>query len=134
MTGRAVPTPETETSESPKRGPGIGRSTLINLLGLLVPTVVGLATVPLYLHQIGEIRYGVLLLAFTFLGYFGAILLYFLGQWLFAAIFRIPAELRPEMENAVPWLAAIVPLTAVISVLAGALEARQSFPPSISAR
>ncbi len=61
------------------------------------------------------------------MGIIGAILLYFLGQWLFAAIFRIPAELRPEMENAVPWLAAIVPLTAVISVLAGALEARQAF-------
>ncbi|WP_226834518.1 flippase [Acidithiobacillus ferriphilus] len=160
--------PPPKASEDPKHGPSIGRSTLINLLGLLVPTVVGLATVPLYLHQIGEIRYGVLLLAFTFLGYFGAfdlglgravaqrvarqdnvqdrnhtfwtafllsigmgiigaILLYFLGQWLFAAIFRIPVELRPEMENAVPWLAAIVPLTAVISVLAGALEARQSF-------
>ncbi|WP_081919553.1 flippase [Acidithiobacillus ferrivorans] len=168
MTDRAAPTPDSEASENPKHGPSIGRSTLINLLGLLVPTVVGLATVPLYLHQIGEIRYGVLLLAFTFLGYFGAfdlglgravaqrvarqdsvedrnhtfwtafllstgmgiigaIFLYFLGQWLFAAIFRIPAELRPEMENAVPWLAAIVPLTAVISVLAGALEARQAF-------
>ncbi len=157
-----------DAAESPPRGPGIGRSTLINLAGLLVPTVVSLVTVPLYLHWIGEIRYGVLLLAFTFLGYFGAfdlglgravaqrvarqedvtgrnqtfwtaffislgmglvgaVVLYFLGQWLFAAVFHIPANLRGEMVRAVPWLAAIVPLTALISVLAGALEARQAF-------
>jgi O-antigen/teichoic acid export membrane protein len=120
------------------------------------------------LHWIGEIRYGILLLAFTFLGYFGAFdlglgravaqrvarqdsiddrnrtfwtafiisavmgivgaaILYFLGEWLFAVVFRLPADLRPEMVTAVPWLAAIVPLTAVISVLAGTLEARQAF-------
>lgn len=158
--------PASETRK--EKNPGIGRSTLINLAGLLVPTIVGLATVPLYLKEIGEVRYGVLLLAFTFLGYFGAfdlglgravaqriarqdditernhtfwtaflissamgiiggIILFFLGHWLFATIFRIPANLRAEMENAIPWLAAIVPLTAVISVLAGALEARQAF-------
>ncbi|MEY2335529.1 flippase [Acidithiobacillus ferrianus] len=146
----------------------IARSTLINFSGLLVPTIVSLATVPLYLHYIGEIRYGILLLAFAFLGYFGAfdlglgravaqriarqdsvvdrnhtfwtafifsaamgivgaVILYFLGGWLFASVLRLPANLRPEMVTAVPWLAAIVPLTAVISVLAGALEARQSF-------
>lgn len=61
------------------------------------------------------------------IGIMGAAILYFLGEWLFAAVFRIPADLRPEMVTAVPWLAAIVPLTAVISVLAGALEARQAF-------
>lgn len=155
-------------SEGKQHGPRIGRSTLINLIGLLVPTLVSLVTVPLYLQLIGEVRYGVLLLAFSFLGYFGAfdlglgravaqrvahqddvternhtfwtaffvsagmgllgaVIIYFLGQWLFATIFHIPANLRTEMEGAVPWLAAIVPLTAVISVLAGAMEARQAF-------
>ncbi|MBU2790610.1 flippase [Acidithiobacillus caldus] len=130
--------------------------------------MVGLVTVPLYLRLIGEVRYGVLLLAFTLLGYFGAfdlglgravaqriarqedhaqrnhtfwtafilsagmgllggIVLYFLGQWLFAEIFQIPANLRGEAQRAIPWLAAIVPLIALISVLAGALEARQAF-------
>ncbi|WP_319653274.1 flippase [Acidithiobacillus ferridurans] len=168
MNNHAPSSQPSDTAASPPRSPGIGRSTLINLAGLLVPTVVSLVTVPLYLHWIGEVRYGVLLLAFTFLGYFGAfdlglgravaqrvarledvtgrnqtfwtafflslgmglvgaIVLYFLGQWLFAAVFHIPANLRGEMERAVPWLAAIVPLTAVISVLAGALEARQAF-------
>jgi O-antigen/teichoic acid export membrane protein len=148
--------------------PRIARSTLINLAGLLIPTVVSLATVPLYLRWIGEVRYGVLLLAFTLLGYFGAfdlglgravaqrvarqesteernrtfwtafilsagmgvlggIVLYFLGHWLFAEIFQIPAALRGEVQKAIPWLAAIVPLIALISVLAGTLEARQAF-------
>lgn len=148
--------------------PRIARSTLINLAGLLIPTVVSLATVPLYLRWIGEVRYGVLLLAFTLLGYFGAfdlglgravaqrvarqesseernrtfwtafilsagmgvlggIVLYFLGHWLFAEIFQIPAALRGEAQKAIPWLAAIVPLVALISVLAGTLEARQAF-------
>ncbi len=148
--------------------PRIARSTLINLAGLLIPTVVSLATVPLYLRWIGEVRYGVLLLAFTLLGYFGAfdlglgravaqrvarqksteernrtfwtafilsagmgllggIILYFLGHWLFAEIFQIPVALRGEAQKAIPWLAAIVPLIALISVLAGTLEARQAF-------
>ena len=148
--------------------PRIARSTLINLAGLLIPTVVSLATVPLYLRWIGEVRYGVLLLAFTLLGYFGAfdlglgravaqrvarqesaeernhtfwtafilsagmgvlggVILYFLGHWLFADIFQIPAALRGEAQKAIPWLAAIVPLIALISVLAGTLEARQAF-------
>ncbi len=148
--------------------PRIARSTLINLAGLLIPTVVSLATVPLYLRWIGEVRYGVLLLAFTLLGYFGAfdlglgravaqrvarqesseernrtfwtafilsagmgmlggVILYFLGHWLFADIFQIPAMLRGEAQKAIPWLAAIVPLSALISVLAGTLEARQAF-------
>ena len=148
--------------------PRIARSTLVNLAGLLVPTVTSLATVPLYLRWIGEVRYGVLLLAFTLLGYFGAfdlglgravaqrvarqesseernrtfwtafilsgsvgvlggIILYFFGHWLFAEIFQIPATLRGEAQKAIPWLAAIVPLIALISVLAGTLEARQAF-------
>ena len=151
-----------------KHTPRIARSTLINLAGLLIPTVVSLATVPLYLRWIGEVRYGVLLLAFTLLGYFsafdlglgravaqrvarqesavernrtfwtafilsagmgvlGGIILYFLGHWLFAEVFQIPAALRGEAQKAIPWLAAIVPLVALISVLAGTLEARQAF-------
>ncbi|MGE0049290.1 MAG: flippase [Acidithiobacillus sp.] len=154
------------TSSHPRSS--VARSTLINLVGLLVPAAVSLVTVPLYLEWIGEVRYGVLLLAFSFLGYFGAfdlglgravaqrvarqddaagrnrtfwtafilsagmgllgaVVLYFLGQWLFANIFHIPTNLRTEMDSAIPWLAAIVPLTAVISVLAGAMEARQAF-------
>lgn len=52
--------------------PSIRKATLINLAGLVLPVLTGLITVPLYLRWIGDTRYGVLLLAFTFLGYFGA--------------------------------------------------------------
>lgn len=146
----------------------IGRSTFINLAGLLIPTFVSLITVPLYLRWIGEVRFGVLLLAFSLLGYLGAfdlglgravaqrianqetsdernrtfwsafylsagmgvlggIILYFIGHWLFAEIFRMPASLRGEAQKAIFWLAAMVPMIAIISVLAGTLEARQAF-------
>jgi len=148
--------------------PRIARATFINLIGLITPTLVALVTVPLYLRYVGETRYGILLLAFTLLGYFGAfdlglgravaqriarlesvrernrtfwtalllsvgmgllggIILYLLGHWLFAQVFQIPSTLRSDAQGAIPWLAAIVPVIAIVSVLTGTLEARQAF-------
>src|SRR5436190_18035712 len=48
------------------------KNTVINVVGSALPLVVSIVTVPVYVRAIGTEQYGVLLLVWALLGYFGA--------------------------------------------------------------
>ena len=61
------------------------------------------------------------------MGTIGAIVLWTAGHFLLANLLNVPAEFRPELLSAMPWLAAAVPVATVVSVLIGSLEGRERF-------
>ena len=83
----------------------VGKNTAYNLMGFIIPTVLGLATVPAYISLIGPARYGVLSLVWLILGYFG---LFDLG--LGRATTQRIAELRdaPQQDRAIAFNTALI--------------------------
>jgi len=49
----------------------VKRHTTYNLFGSVVPILISVLTVPLFLHLVGDTRFGIIALVWIFLGYFG---------------------------------------------------------------
>lgn len=63
--------PSPPNASRPTSSRGVVGNLLINFIGGLVPLVVALVTVPLYIGVLGLDRYGIILIAWALLGYFG---------------------------------------------------------------
>jgi len=60
-------------------------------------------------------------------GLIGGVVLYFAAKPFFMSTFKMPYNMRTEVLESLPWLAASVPLSIVTGVLGGAMQARESF-------
>ena len=102
---------------APRRRNGVARHTAINFAGQFSGNLISFITVPVYFHLIGAERFGVLSLAWLFLGYFSAFDLG-LGR---ATSFRIAAlrDGSPEARARAFWTATAVNLG--VGVIGGAV-------------
>lgn len=61
------------------------------------------------------------------LGLLGGVVILPVAHWMFATEIKMPANLRPEMLTAAPWLALALPITLVTQVLRGAMQGAEQF-------
>lgn len=99
-------------------------NTLLNVFAQLVPVVVGLVTVPLIVRGLGKERFGLLSLAWAFLGY-SVVLEMGLGRAITKFVAEALGRGRQDEIPALLWTAAVA--QAVLGVL-GALIAGASVP------
>jgi O-antigen/teichoic acid export membrane protein len=87
-----------------RSGTGLAGNTLILTAGTLVQTVVALVTVPLYLSELGEARFGAFVIVGVIVGYFGL-----LDRALNAGVQNEVARLGedPETRSRIIWTGAI---------------------------
>lgn len=78
---------------------GIGRATLLNTLGTIIPGLAMILTVPLYIRTIGDARYGVLTLVWLLIGYFGVFDLGF-GRALTNRLAELPPQASAQRQQA----------------------------------
>jgi len=82
----------------PPKIPSIKHSSLINLLGAVIPLLVTLLTLPFFLPLVGEFRYGALMLLWAVLGYMGVLDLG-LGRAVSQRIAMLDAQQHPRSER-----------------------------------
>lgn len=86
-------------------------SFIINILGSGVPIAVSLVTVPMYINQVGDARYGVMSIVWILLGYFG-----FLDMGLSRAATNALSRLRNAPQ---PERAKVIVTTMVLNLILG---------------
>jgi O-antigen/teichoic acid export membrane protein len=77
-----------------------------------------------------EARANILVTAFSinlFLGVVGGVIFYVSGMFLIEHLLTLPAELKPEVDKALPWISFLLPLALVVGPAGGALESRERF-------
>lgn len=115
---------------------GVRANFLFNMAGMAIPVIVSLVTIPIFIHHIGEARYGVMSIVWLLLGYFG-----FLDFGLarasantLAKLSDAEAEVRGQVIASAFYLNAGLGLVgALIIFLAGGILFRDMFglPPEI---
>lgn len=94
------------------------RHTLFNLLGLGLPLVVAVFTIPLLIEALGTAQFGLLTLIWAVVSYFG---LFDLGLGRTLTLQMSVAESRGERERIAPSVATALTFMAVLGVLVGVL-------------